>query len=201
MGPVCACGCGEYLPDGSTRNYKRGHKTRAKDDYIPNSGDESQGGSSWDFYKGTDIVDSDGEFTIFHAAEQTPNDPEPADMAQNTAYSVPIKITASVRKDIEGKLAFMFGMTGNVLQLADPVCGGAILEASPKMARALMPIICQSPSVVKWFKSSTNYMMYINFLMACAPVFGAVYTHHLAGRNSSEKPPEVPFTQNFYGVQ
>lgn len=197
MGPVCACGCGEYLPEGSTRNYKRGHKSRAPQDIT----DSVKKISGNDFFSGADVVDSDGEFTIFHAAESTPNDPEPADMQQASPYSVPVKITASVRKDIVGKLAFMFSMTGNVLQLADPVCGGAILENSGRMAQALMPIICQSPSVVKWFRSSTNYMMYINFIMACAPVFGAIYSHHMVRRPEGEKPPETPFTQNYYGVQ
>lgn len=191
MGPVCACGCGEYLPEGSTRNYKRGHKNRAMDEPKPKD----------DFFSNSEELDNGAPvFSIFHAAESTPNDPDPADMVEANAFSVPIKITASVRKDIEGKLGFMFAMTGNMLQLADPVCGGAILEASPKMAKALMPILCQSPSVVKWFRSSTNYMMYINFLMACAPVFGAIYTHHLAGRNKTPEQPAVAYTPQFYGV-
>ncbi len=194
MGPVCMCGCGEYLPEGSTRNYKRGHKSRAPME-EPKPKD--------DFFSNTEEMDNGSPvFTLFHAAEETPNDPEPADMAENSAFSIPIKITASVRKDITGKLAFMFGMTGNLLQLMDPVCGAVMLENSGKMAQALMPIMCQSPAVVKWFRSSTNYMMYINFLMACAPVFGSIYSHHLVKNSAiTETHMDVPYSQNFYGVQ
>lgn len=195
MGPVCACGCGEYLPEGSTRNYKRGHKSRisAEGGWGTTEPEKADG-----FFDGTDSLSL---FTIDHAAESTPNDPEPADLDGNAAkpYSPPIKITASVRKDIEGKLAFMLGMTANLVQISDATCGGALMEQTPAIAHKLTPILCQSPGVVKWFKSGTNFLMYVDFIMALAPVITTVYTHHMV-KSNPQVPDAVPYTQEFYGV-
>jgi len=158
------------------------------------------------FFDGTDSVEDTGWrgaplFTINHAAESTPNDPEPADLEAGGGkpYSPPIKITASVRKDIEGKLAFMLSMTANLVQITDSTCGGVIMEQSPAIAQKLTPILCQSPAVVKWFKSGTNFLMYVDLLMALTPVVVSIYTHHMV-KQAATMPDTVPFTQQYYGV-
>jgi len=32
---------------------------------------------------------------------------------------------------------------------------------------------------VKWFKSGTNFLMYVDLLMALTPVVVSIYTHHM----------------------
>lgn len=171
MANVCACGCGELLPEGSTRQYKRGHKQRAEN---PNT--------EYDEKPATDSAAeeySDSPLTIDDAARITPDDPEPKDAPEYKPKTV-VKITASIRRDIEGKLALGFGMLGETWSMIDPLCGQALVENGPNMAKKYTPLLCQSPEVVKWMTKSGNFLMWIDALMATWPVISMVVAHHIA---------------------
>lgn len=163
MGPLCACGCGQYLPEGSAREYKRGHK-----DNPPH------------------IIDGSVEFTLDDAAAETDNDPPPPGDDSSREVDRPIRITRAVRKDIEGKLAWMLAMGGSMWSIQDPICGGAFLDNTPQIAEKLTPILCQSPGVVKWFRKSSNVALYVDFIIAISPVLQIVYAHHMAKRGPDE---------------
>lgn len=173
MGPECGCGCGEYLPEGSTRQFKRGHKSRA----------------------GNIASAADGEFDdvpvfgLDDAAESAENDPPPVEAAEGERprAETPIRITKAVRKDVEGKVAWMLAMSGSLWSVQDPFCGGALLEHTDNIAAKLTPILCQSPDVVRWFRRTSGVALYVDLLIAFSPVLQAIYAHHLA------KAPREPF--------
>lgn len=171
MAPICQCGCGESLPEGSTREYKRGHRNR-----VPNP------------VAGTDFaevpLDENMEpitelFTIDEAARLTPDDPEPKTEPEFKPKTV-IKVTASVRRDVEGKLAFAMALSGQMWAMVDTVCATAYLEQTPEIAKKLTPIVCQSPDVVKWLTKSSNFILWIDLFMAMYPVLQIVFAHHVA---------------------
>jgi hypothetical protein len=170
MANVCACGCGELLPEGSTRQFKRGHKQR-----IENPGSDV-----------TDITDAGQDevfseeipLTLDDVARITPDDPEPKDAPEFRPKTV-VKITAGVRRDIEGKLALGFGILGQTWSMIDPLCGSTLVNCGPEMAKKYTPIVCKSPEVVKWMTKSGNFLMWIEALMATWPVLEMMAAHHV----------------------
>lgn len=167
MGNVCQCGCGDLLPEGSTRQYKRGHKARVEnpDDAFT---EEPTGGGE--------------PFTIDDAARETPDDPAPKDQPEFKPPKTHVRVTAAMKRDIEGKVAFGLMVTGQMWSMTDPVCGNAFLEVSPDAARDLTPILCQSPEVVRFLTKTGNYMLWVRLVMTLAPVFQVVFAHHIAKR-------------------
>lgn len=217
-GPLCECGCGEYLPVGSTRKYKRGHKERVNQALA----DQMQSNGVFDGYNFRfeptynsepinpdgfiTIPDESGWETIQQAADNVPNDPEGNLWDKSPEFEYKLTLPKTVQKDIEGKLAFMLTTTGMAIGLPDPICGNAILENTPNIAKALTPIICQSPGVVAWFSKTSNIMLYVNLAMAVAPVVMTVLNHHIPNRNPKIEDPmngqmNIPVDPNYYGVR
>lgn len=162
MANVCACGCGELLPEGSVRQYKRGHKA-------------NPGGVPTDDYA---EIPADDVLTIDDLAERIPDDPEPKE--SDVKPKITHRVTAATRRDIEGKLALGFGLLGQSWMLVDPLCGKTLVDIGPDMAKKYTPLLCQSPEVVKWLTRSGNFMLWIDALMATAPLIQMVFAHHIA---------------------
>jgi hypothetical protein len=158
---ACQCGCGEFLPEGSTRQFKRGHKT------SPGHPED-----------GFNEIPTDRVLTIDDAAESTPDDPEPRE--QENRPRVSHLVTAAMRRDIEGKLALGFGLIGQSWMMIDPLCGKMLIDTGPDMAKAYTPLLCQSPEVVKWLTRSGQWMLWVNAVMATAPLLQMIFAHHLA---------------------
>jgi len=161
------------LPEGSTRQYKRGHKNRVTE---PGSGQftpEPAIPNDSEYFTESEVYDLEA------AIADTPPDPEPKEEPEFKVKTA-IRITASVRRDVEGKLAFVLLMTGQGLSMPDPVCGSALAENSGEIAKKLTPIICQSPELVKWFTRSGKFILWVDLLMAMWPVLQVVYMHHVA---------------------
>lgn len=170
-GPECECGCGEFLPYGSTRSYKRGHRNRAQGNY---GGRPANAGPSRD-----EVLDPDSNWmTLSDAATDTPNDPEPA--GQEDSKRPTIRVTKRIRDDIQGKVAMMIMMTAMLVQTKDPVCGEALEEHGPKLAEKFVPIICKSPELVRWFTKGGNYTAWLDLCMALWPVLTVVFSHHVS---------------------
>lgn len=178
MANVCACGCGELLPEGSTRQYKRGHKNRVTNPEVFTETPVAEVGVS-------DEPLEEISLTLEDAALATPDDPEPKEAPEYKPRTV-IKVTASIRRDIEGKLAFGFGMLGQTWALMDPLCGSVLVDNGDKMAKKYTPLICQSPEVVKWITKSGNFMLWVDALVATWPVLQVIFAHHIAKTLSME---------------
>lgn len=208
-GPICKCGCGQYLPEGSTRKYKRGHspeRTGVPYEWTPPetiSQSEPRPDEWWNVDRGDG--EPDNTMSMDDAIALGIRDPQ--DPGPEPRYTPEIKITAAVRRDITGKLAFMLSMTGNIVQIADPICGGAIIDQSGEMAAKLTPILCQSPAVVAWFRRSSNVMMYADLLISCGPVLMVIFQHHLSRREDNPmaqmngQPDNAPNLDSLYSVR
>jgi hypothetical protein len=175
MGPLCECGCGEHLPVGSTRNFKRGHKTRLEllGSPKPPVPEEDNG---WTVVNplGPEIPQAYRDA----AAEAGPGDPSPA-YSEAKQDKPRIHVTPRIRKDIEGKLAFWLSLPAQALMPLDPICYGAMAENAGDIAVALTPIICQSPEIVEWLTKSGNFKLWADLAMACWPVLQVMIAHHV----------------------
>lgn len=152
-GPPCQDGCGEYLPIGSTRKYKRGH--------APVDGERPERPS---------------KLSLDEAALLTPNDGDPPDQADSKPV---IRITKRIRDDIEGKLGMIYGFMAMTLSAKDPICGQALADNAEAIVPKLVPFICKSPELVKWFTKGGGYMAWFELAMVCWPVIQVVIAHHL----------------------
>jgi hypothetical protein len=118
--------------------------------------------------------------TLDQAAEITPDDPAPYEESAHKPPAPTVRITKRVRDDVEGKIAFMISVTGSMASMVDPVCGGAFLANGDQVAAKLTPIICKSPEAIQWFQKSSNFMLYLDLMVACWPIFAAIFAHHIA---------------------
>src|SRR5215470_4162286 len=114
MGPICQCGCGESLPELSTRKYKRGHRPG----YVPSGTGQRRvnvppnrtvPASNWTVVTPDNAemippdvkqnafweIGEDGQFSIQDAAQAIPNDPDPWGDKEQKVTPFDIKITAS----------------------------------------------------------------------------------------------------------
>jgi hypothetical protein len=111
------------------------------------------------------------------AAGQVPDDPAPARMARSGGDV--LRVTAAVRKDIEGKLAFWLSVGGDLWNMADPYCAGAFADNVDVIAKKSAPLICQSPDLVRFFSRASGFMMWTELGMALKPVAMAILAHHI----------------------
>lgn len=160
--PICKCGCGEPLPEGSKRQFKRGHKSAADRAPTITSPASPVPGPSY------------GE-----VAGMVEDDPAPADMAEDAPKIPTIRITKRVKDDIEGKLAMIYGMLTLTVQLKDDVCGSALEANSEQICAKMVPIICKSPALVRWFTAGSGYMVWFELVMVFWPVLTVVAQHHI----------------------
>lgn len=190
MANACACGCGELLPENSTRQYKRGHKSRSAE--VPTGFTEAEFGAE---------PNEPPPFTIDDATRETPDDPEPQESKQEKPKRQ-VRVTASVRRDIEGKLAFGFGIMAQTWSLADPVCSMALMESGPAMAKAYTPLVCQSPDLVRWLSKGGSFLLWMDALMTTWPLIQVIFAHHIAKTISAMPSPNgAPVSPDMYTVQ
>ena len=205
---LCRCGCGEYLPVGSTRQFKRGHRQR----YNKQVADAVEHGNG--VFDGYDFRFEPGYNTEPINLDMIPYEPVndvlsdiPDDPVNETLFDTAkeqFRPTRGMVKDIEGKVAFMLTTTGMAVGLPDPVCGNAILQNTPEITKALVPILMQSPGVIAWFNKTSNVMLWVNLMMAMAPVFGTVLGHHFGSKEERQPVPDngqMNINPNMYGVQ
>lgn len=199
-GPLCKCGCGEGLPTGSSRAYKRGHakahqqslakgyvrslrQEEAKPFQPPSEEIFNDLGTSWDTIP--------NPFETM--SESLPDDPEPDTIARdNTSSKIihpeasNIVVTKAVARDIQGKVAFLLSMPASMLQPIDPVCFPVLLEQTPEISAKLTPIICQSPDMVKFFTKGAGFILWLNLAVSVWPVVQVVIAHHLSKRQETD---------------
>jgi len=92
-----------------------------------------------------------------------------------------IRVTATVRRDIEAKLGLMLMVPGRIWASRDPLCGGAFIESEPEIRAAAVELICQSADLVAFFEGAGGgFMLWLNLMVACQPVLMTVWAHHIA---------------------
>jgi len=126
------------------------------------------------------------------ARERAGRDPEPRHLVGRTRRGRPakpkpdkqpaVKVTAAVRADIEGKLAFWLSIPAEPWMRVDPYCGGTYAENVDNIALKVAPLVCQSPDLVRWFSKSTTFILWTELGIAVRPVVEAVIAHHVTKR-------------------
>ena len=114
-----------------------------------------------------------------------------------------IRVTATVRKDVEAKIRFVAVPAGRMWASSDPVCGGTFCQQEPEISGALAEIVCDSPDLLAWFTGPQGkYMKFFNLFMACLPVGMAVYGHHLhrQGEQEGQDPNQPPIDYQQYAA-
>lgn len=169
---LCACGCGQELTPGTTRAYRRGHKSNPPT--ITISGEDLSSLNSQEEYAESEP----SGISLDDAAVRTPDDPEPPenDARKPVQY---VRVTKRVKDDIEGKLGMLFGFAAMGLSAKDPTCGGSLAENADTIAVKMVPIICKSPDLVRWFTKGGDYMLWFDLAMACMPVLKVAAQHHI----------------------
>ncbi len=193
LGPPCHCGCGEGLPYGSTRKFKRGHAKRFNnqlaDAYLaqfpqtdPTRGinlalpPDQQDGNVNTPYTPDPLAQARAYEEL---ASQITDDP-PADHPDSESESTPaFEVSKNVVKDIEGKVTFLLGMSSAMLASADPICVTVFQRNIPDISKAIVPLICQSPDMVTFFTKKGGFLLWINLGAACWPVIQTIIAHHL----------------------
>jgi len=96
------------------------------------------------------------------------------------------RITKKMKDDVEGQMATVLAFLAMGISTRDPYCGGALTEQADKIAEKLVPIICKSPSMVKWLTRSTSLKDVLELAMVLAPVARAVADHHILHTQTTE---------------
>lgn len=91
-----------------------------------------------------------------------------------------VRVTASVRADVEAKLALVLGVVAMPWKTADPYCGGAFADDVEKMAKAWAPLLCQSAEIVRFFTKTSTFMLWVAALGSMQGVASCVYAHHIS---------------------
>lgn len=154
-------------------------------------------------HTGEDDVNAATEsaYTLDDAARIVEDDPGPSE-EEETKTRFSVRITKAVKKDIEGKVAFLLGISGSMWSVTDPYCAQALMTQAPVIAEKLTPIICQSPDIVRWFSKSGNFTLYLDLMIAVFPVVSAIFAHHIAKGKAQERDhQEPPLDSGLYVVQ
>jgi hypothetical protein len=190
----CACGCGTLVAG----TWKRGHKAKA------------EARSRLGLLPGPDVADEDLDLGLIgppppveppalasvpdddgDGEDEVSPDPPPGHARQDNAgprrgrpaagHGGKVRVTATVRKDIEAKVTIMLIVPGKIWQARDPFCGGTFVDTIPQQAPAWANIICDSPDLVEFFTGAGGaFMKYLELLTILQPVAMAVWAHHVA---------------------
>jgi len=216
---TCACGCGEPV----TGTWKRGHAIRGRAQNLralpdPEMPDEELDDlidmPAYDMSPGAfmEVTEDQPRRGSQRAAEPVSREPEDDDLTEDaepahvassrknreragrpSRTGARIRVTATVRKDVEAKIRFVAVPAGRMWASSDPVCGGTFCQQEPEISSALAEIVCDSPDLLAWFTGPQGkYMKFFNLFMACVPVGMAVYGHHLAHRPDEQADPNLP---------
>ena len=131
-----------------------------------------------------------------------PRDPEPEEPAEEARpigwppagggqrrSQSRVRVTASVRKDIDAKLRLMLMVPGKLWEIRDPLCGGTFMRQEQDIAAALTSIVCDSADLVAFFTGPAGgFMKYLELLTALQPVAMMIWAHHIA--HSITLPPQ-----------
>ena len=129
--------------------------------------------------------------SLDEARERAGSDPEAAHLIKRRGRGrpkaekpakEPVKVTAAVRNDITGKLAFWLSIPAEPWLRVDPYCGGVYADQVDQIALKMAPLICQSPDLVRWFGKSTTFIMWTELGIAVRPVVEAIIAHHVTKR-------------------
>lgn len=92
-----------------------------------------------------------------------------------------VRVTARTKQDMTAAVGMVFAITGPAVMRIDPYCGAVVTEQMQDIANAVVPLLCQSETVVRFFTSDGkgSFMLWFALAVALWPVGTAVVQHHL----------------------
>ena len=104
----------------------------------------------------------------------------------------PVRVTATVRGDIDAKIRFALMVPGQIWKARDPLCGGTFVEQTPEIAEAFTDIVCDSADLVAFFTGpGGNFMKALKLGAALMPVLQVVAAHHVYHTIEGEQPADM----------
>ena len=151
--------------------------TKAREWKVKRSAGGRKAGAAWLGKK----AEPEPDMTAFQR-DLDGEDPPPA-YASGDGPKVPKsrpKVSAKTKGEITGAVGMVGMMIGGPLMSADPYCGTALMENLDKIAAAVVPLLCQSATVVSFFTDqASDWMLWFKLAMALSPVAIAVGRHHI----------------------
>lgn len=91
------------------------------------------------------------------------------------------KASGAQRKQVGDSLEFMLTLLTGTLAMKDPHCGGAAFAQREEITKALIPLVCKNPTLLRWFTATdAPFMDFMALFLALKPVGQAVWQHHVA---------------------
>ena len=199
----CACGCGTLVKG----TWAKGHWAKAQ-----KANREAEPLPAPDDDLGADEIPAElqAEIDALEAADREQDEPPPEELTPDrpagrlreprrttTTSGRRIRVTATIRKDIEAKIRFVLVPAGQIWAARDPICGGTFAHQEPLVSESLAEIVCDSPDLVAWFTGPAGgFMKYFKLAAALQPVGMAVWAHHVthavAMPEDAQQPPQHP---------
>ena len=154
--------------------------TKGKEWKVKRSAGGRKAGSAWFGKKDfpADRPESNPDMADFERA--LGEDPEPAYASGPKVPKSRPKVSAKTKGEITGAVGMIGMLIGPPLMGMDPYCGGALMENWGKIAEAVVPLLCQSATVVSFFTDqASDWMLWFKLAIALAPVAAAVGRHHI----------------------
>lgn len=115
------------------------------------------------------------------AATEIEDDPDNLDTDSETSTSSknqPVRMTAKLRRDIEGTIGFFLGLGSDLVTTVDPICGNAVQQQVEALAAALTPLACKNATLVRVLTKADNMKAWIGLYAAAKPIAITVAQHH-----------------------
>lgn len=104
----------------------------------------------------------------------------------------PVRVTASIRGDIDAKIRFTLMVPGQIWKARDPLCGGTFVDTIPDQAEAYTDIVCDSADLVAFFTGpGGNFMKILKVGAALMPVVQVVAAHHVYHTIGEDEQPDM----------
>lgn len=135
-----------------------------------------------------DIPDDASELD---ADDDLPEDPKPSRKAPKFSLpsSTPGKATPSEKRQVKDALSLLIKAPAGMISMRDPYCGGALAEQADPIVKALVPIICRNPAMLRWFTAANApWLDILGLVTAFAPVVTTFYGHHVKHTIGGEAP-------------
>ena len=99
---------------------------------------------------------------------------------RSTPASTKPPTRAQELRDAEAAMFATYAMVGQVIATRDPVCGGAIMEAAPGIAKSWVELAKSNESIRRFIMGVTGPAGWMGVIIAHAPILFAFQAHHVA---------------------
>lgn len=130
-----------------------------------------------------DLPDIPDDVSELDDADELPEDPKPSRKKKapfSLPSSAPGRATPTERRQVKDALSLLIKAPAGVISMRDPYCGGALGDQADAIVKAMVPIVCRNPAMLRWFTSANApWLDILALITAFAPVVTTIYGHHV----------------------